>query len=252
MFSLHFRPLIYARLILLVSGLFIPAVNASVTLTGSRIIYPGSASSVDVQLKNNDNFPYVIQTWFDNGDINTKPDAVSNVPFIAAPPVFRVQPQNGQIIRVAQNKNKILPQDRESVFWFNVLQIPPANIDAGRKNNKILITLRTRIKLFYRPASLGAPDNLSHELKVRVVRTANSLMAVEIINPRPWHASLSTLQVTAGGVTQMLDAEMIAPFSSKSFALPAGKTFRGKSQVVVTLVNDQGARISERYDVTFP
>lgn len=252
MFSLHFRPFIYVSLILLISGLFIPVVNASVTLTGSRIIYPGTAGSVDVQLKNNDEFPYVIQTWFDKGDINTKPDAVNNVPFIATPPVFRIQPKNGQIIRVALNKNKKLPQDRESVFWFNVLQIPPANIDDGSKSNKILITLRTRIKLFYRPASLGAPNNLARGLKVQAVSAANSATAIEITNPHPWHASLSTLQVTVGGVTHMLDAGMIAPFSSKSFALPAGKTVKGKSQVVVTIVNDQGARISERYNVTLP
>ncbi|MDQ0432932.1 P pilus assembly chaperone PapD [Pantoea agglomerans] len=36
-------------------------VQASVTILGSRIIYPGNALSVDVQLKNNDNIPYVIQ-----------------------------------------------------------------------------------------------------------------------------------------------------------------------------------------------
>ena len=32
---------------------------ASVTIIGSRIIYPSTAPSVDVQLKNNDAFPYI-------------------------------------------------------------------------------------------------------------------------------------------------------------------------------------------------
>ncbi|ECK7329236.1 fimbria/pilus periplasmic chaperone, partial [Salmonella enterica subsp. enterica] len=100
----------------------------SVTILGSRIIYPSTASSVDVQLKNNDAIPYIVQTWFDDGDMNTSPENSSAMPFIATPPVFRIQPKAGQVVRVIYNNTKKLPQDRESVFWFNVLQVPPTNI----------------------------------------------------------------------------------------------------------------------------
>ena len=57
-------------------------VSASVTILGSRIIYPAGALSVDVQLKNNDDIPYVIQTWFDEGDVNATPAQGAKIPFL--------------------------------------------------------------------------------------------------------------------------------------------------------------------------
>ena len=87
---------------------------ASVTIIGSRIIYPSTAPSVDVQPKNNDAFPYIVQTWFDDGDIDLKPENASTIPFISTPPVFRILPKSGQIVRIVYGANKSLPQDRES------------------------------------------------------------------------------------------------------------------------------------------
>lgn len=59
------------RYLVLLIALFFPVTGAwaSVTIVGSRIIYPSTVASVDVQLKNNDDFPYIVQTWFDNGDV---------------------------------------------------------------------------------------------------------------------------------------------------------------------------------------
>lgn len=110
--------------------------------------------------KNNDDFPYIVQTWFDNGDLHIGPENASGIPFISTPPVFRIQPKSGQIVRVVYSQRKALPHDRESVFWFNALQVPPANI-GGRQQNKVLVMLRTRIKLFYRPEGIGSPGNLA-------------------------------------------------------------------------------------------
>lgn len=43
-----------------------------------------------------------------------------------------------------------LPADRESVFYFNVREIPPKS----NKLNTLQIALQTRIKLFWRPKAL--------------------------------------------------------------------------------------------------
>lgn len=43
-----------------------------------------------------------------------------------------------------------LPADRESVFYFNVREIPPKS----NKPNTLQIALQTRIKLFWRPKAL--------------------------------------------------------------------------------------------------
>jgi chaperone protein EcpD len=61
-----------------------------------------------------------------------------------------------------------VPQDRESVFWLNVLEIPPKPVG---KANHIQLTVRSRLKLFYRPAGLaGSPKAAVAQLRWRLVR----------------------------------------------------------------------------------
>ncbi len=48
-----------------------------------------------------------------------------------------------------------LPQDRESLFWFNLLDIPPEPKN-GKTDNYLQLAIRSRIKLFYRPAGVAA------------------------------------------------------------------------------------------------
>lgn len=231
---------------------FTASAFSSVTMLGSRIIYPGSAKNVDVQLKNNDDFPYVIQAWFDEGDINARPDAASNIPFVIVPPVFRIQPKTGHIIRVVHNDNKNLPQDRESVYWFNVLQIPPANVADGGQQNKMLVTLRTRVKLFYRPSAISTPKNIFKGLTVKPVWNEQKGMGVEVNNSQPWFASLTQINARINGQQHSLEADMVAPFSQQTYWFSDWKTrHRGQGKVSLMLINDQGARISESYDVLF-
>lgn len=69
-------------------ALFSLQLNASVIMTGTRIIYNEGSRSVDVNLKNQSDFPYVVQTWFDDGKMSSGPDASVRVPFIASPLFF--------------------------------------------------------------------------------------------------------------------------------------------------------------------
>jgi chaperone protein EcpD len=247
------EPLRYGIRGLLAMALFFATATtgqASVTIMGSRIIYGSTASSVDVQLKNSDSFPYVVQTWFDDGDVNARPQESSAVPFIATPPIFRIQPKAGQVVRIVYSKTKALPQDRESVYWFNALQFPPTNLGGDRQQNKMLVVLRTRIKLFYRPAALGAPGDLAKKLQVKAVSDAKKGAGVEITNPNPWFASVSNLSASVNGVSHNLTADMVAPFASQTFWFNGkARAPQGSGSVKVTLVNDQGARMSENYAV---
>lgn len=229
------------------------AAHASITMLGSRIIYDAQASSVDVQLKNNDAYPYVVQTWFDEGDVNANPQNSHSIPFLATPPVFRIQAKAGQIVRIVYNQTKSLPQDRESVYWFNFLQVPPANVAGGQKQNKMLIMLRTRVKLFYRPESLSAPGNITKSLQVSAVRDARKGVGIQVKNTSAWFASLSNMTVEAGSSRFPLSVDMVAPYSSETYWLN-GKSVpqQSRGKVSITAINDQGARISEHYDVTYP
>lgn len=222
--------------------------SGSVTIMGSRIIYPSNSGSVDVKLQNNDPFPYIIQAWFDDGDVNSVPEEKNKAPFIATPPLFRMQANSGQILRIVFNGDTNLPQDRESVFWFNTLQIPPSNIKGADKNNKMLVTLRTRMKVFYRPTTIVVPQNIGERLKVNA--TKNGII---VDNPHPWYVSISSIELKTPNGGQQLKSDMISPFSQQTFNITDSKLLTsGKTKVIITSINDLGAKSSETYDVTFP
>lgn len=88
---------LYYLIVFLLLALPATASWASVTILGSRIIYPSTASSVDVQLKNNDAIPYIVQTWFDDGDMNTSPENSSAMPFIATRRYFVFNPKQARL-----------------------------------------------------------------------------------------------------------------------------------------------------------
>jgi len=238
-------PLKFLIFIFVVTFIFQETSQASVTILGSRIIYPGNAASVDVQLKNNDKFPYVIQTWFDDGNMDSKPADQRTVPFIATPPVFRIQPLAGQIVRVVFTTEKVLPQDRETVYWFNSLQIPPSNLASESGKNSMLLMLRNRIKVFYRPVAIGKPGNIFERVKVDITHDS-----VEVTNEQPWYLSLVDVSLKSGDKKISCQADMIAPFSKQRFTCKSAfNRSPGERIVSLSVMNDQGARVSENYPI---
>ena len=218
-------------------------VQASVTILGSRIIYPGNALSVDVQLRNNDKIPYVIQTWFDNGNVDSQPGQKSDAPFIVTPPLFRIQPLTGQVLRIRFTPEVSLPQDRETVYWFNSLQIPPANIQGESGGNSMVLMLRNRMKLFYRPREIGQPGDIFDGIKITVKQDG-----VEINNAKPWFLSLTDVAIKTAGKKTDCEADMIAPFSKKIVRCKAAtQSLPANSVISLSAMNDQGAKVSENY-----
>lgn len=66
-----------------------------------------------------------------------------------------------------------LPQDRESLFYFNLREIPPKS----SKPNTLQLALQTRIKLFYRPAPLAVnPNDKPWQEKVTLTREGGNLL----------------------------------------------------------------------------
>ncbi|WP_437676671.1 fimbrial biogenesis chaperone [Sorangium sp. So ce131] len=118
----------------------------SITLYQSPIIYPADHREVAVEVRNNGDKPTLVQAWLDRGDADQAPDTI-NVPFLLTPPIFRIDPGHRQTLRITYAPSgEHLPQDRESVFWLNVLEVPPAGAN--------VLATRSRISLFYRPQGL--------------------------------------------------------------------------------------------------
>ncbi|HID3975212.1 TPA: fimbria/pilus periplasmic chaperone [Enterobacter cloacae] len=218
---------------------------ANVTMTGTRIIYRSDVRSVDVNLANNANIPFVVQTWFDAGNINDGPESKTNVPFVATPASFRIQPRAGQVVRVSHTASRRLPEDRESVFYFNFQQIPPSNAGGASTEgrNKMLVVLRNRVKLFYRPSRLGKlPVNVISTIKASPVREG-SRVGVSITNSLPFYLNLSRIQLNGASGSLQAAADMVPPFGNRTFWFTRA-TNMGNKTISLTVINDQGAGIS--------
>jgi len=50
-------------------------------------------------------------------------------------------------------KETLLPQDVELVYWLNIKTVPLTNHSA---TNALLLSVKSRIKLFYQPAGIEA------------------------------------------------------------------------------------------------
>nr|WP_230979115.1 fimbria/pilus periplasmic chaperone [Intestinirhabdus alba] len=207
------------------------------TISGTRIVFPGTQSDQTVRTNNKGNTPIVAQVWVDDG---SKDDNLSNinVPFTVTPPVFRVEPGKGQSVRLIYN-GMSLPQDRESVFWFNLLEIPPVNEEV-QQSDRLELAFRTRIKIFYRPTSLLKSSSAERVDDLRWER-AGAGKGVKVTNPTPYYFSFDSAYITAGTQKYPLVAKMIPPFSSETF-LPENKarTPATLSSVTFRLINDYG------------
>ncbi len=156
---------------LLIFSMVLPA-HAGIVIYGTRIIYPAENKEVMVQLMNQGNRSSLLQAWIDDGDTSLPPEKIQ-VPFMLTPPVAKIGANSGQQVKIKIMPNK-LPTNKESIFYLNVLDIPPNSPEQEGKN-ALKFAMQNRIKLFYRPAGI-APVNKATFKKLLVNRSGNGLV----------------------------------------------------------------------------
>ncbi|EOC1886906.1 fimbrial chaperone [Escherichia coli] len=216
---------------------------ADVVISGTRVIYKSDQKSVNVRLENKGNNPLLVQSWLDTGDDNAEPGSIT-VPFTATPPVSRIDAKRGQTIKLMYTASTSLPKDRESVFWFNVLEVPPKP-DAEKVANQSLLQLafRTRIKLFYRPDGLkGNPSEAPLALKW-FWSGSEGKASLRVTNPTPYYVSFSSGDLEASGKRYPIDVKMIAPFSDEVMKVTGLNGKASSAKVHFYAINDFGGAI---------
>jgi len=227
-------------------GMTAALANASVVITGTRVIYPATAREVTVKLNNNGDAPALVQAWIDDGDASF--DAQQRpMPFTLTPPVFRIDPAKGQMLRLTYT-GEPLPADRESVFWLNVLEVPPKPQIAGGDGKSLLqMAFRSRIKLFFRPAGLaGDANDAANKLTWSLARASGDGKQIVLLakNPTPYHVTVLRASVEIGGKTHDSAAGMIAPRAQHEFALPGLLELpREQPRIQFETINDYGANV---------
>ena len=217
----------------LVAMCLINNANAAIGLDRTRVVFDGNKEAVSMSITNNNTqLPYLAQGWIEDEQGNK-----ITSPLIVLPPVQRLEPgKNSQVKVQSLPAVQSLPQDRESVYYFNLREIPPRS----EKTNSLQIALQTRIKLFYRPAALvqsrqerSAP--WQEELTLTLVGDQ-----YQVNNPTPYYVTLIDARRSKEAETVTgFEPLMLSPKESLKLG---GSVAALGTKPRLTYVNDYGGR----------
>ncbi len=209
----------------------VPQASAAIALDRTRVIFDGGSQSMSLNISNqNRELPYLAQGW-----IESEQGIKVESPLMILPPLQRVEPGAKSQVKIQSTPALMaLPQDRESLFYFNLREIPPRS----KKPNTLQIALQTRIKLFYRPAKLQVGQNdFSNPWQKKLTLTREG-DKYRIVNPTPYFVTIVAVQSARNSKhIASFNPLMIAPQNSSLLTL-SGETLG--SNPVLTYINDFG------------
>jgi P pilus assembly chaperone PapD len=205
---------------------------AGISLSSTRIIFNSAHKEASVTVRNA-NQDVLIQSWID-----TDGPADAPIPFAVTPPLAKVPANEQQLLRILYEGSD-MPNDRESVFWLNVQEIP----QAASGKNTLQLAVRQRIKVFFRPAGLTGEARQAPETLQWRLMSAGGKTELKVRNPSPYHVSMSdvTLGESSNAVVAV-DSTMVAPGEEKVFPL---EHLHPATSVALSFssINDYGAQV---------
>lgn len=191
--------------LLMMASVACPAI-AAINLDRTRIIFNANDKSVSVMLENQSKgLPYLAQVWLENA----QGEKITS-PLVALPPMQRIDAGQKSQIRVLQlPETAALPKDRESLFYFNVREVPPKSDMA----NVMQVAIQSRVKLFFRPAELRKLLKGNWQEQLQVSRLSDGL---KLTNPTPFYITVGYLGKDNKGNVPGFDSVMLAPFATES------------------------------------
>jgi fimbrial chaperone protein len=222
--------------------------SATVTMVGTRVIYDASSQGQSLQFNNREGGANVVQLWVDTGDEHSTPET-ANAPFVVTPPIFRIEPGGAQTVRLLFT-GKDLPQDRESVFYLNSLQIPGLKPDYSSQN-QMLVIVRNRLKIFYRPPGIeGNPHQAAERLSLRLSGQGKD-RHVAVSNTSGYFVSIANGSLVCGSITATLRPVMVAPRSEAALIVKGKCPLDATSiRATVRYIDDYGAVRAAEFPVT--
>ena len=214
--------LIFSALILLSTY-----AQASLTVDRTRVIYEAEKPGVSVVVENTDaKDPFLLQTWLES----SKGKKITE-PLVALPLLQRIEPGQKKQIRInSVNETAQLPQDRETLFYFNILGVPPKS----QLDNVVEVVIQSRFKLFYRPKGLEKYPDYDWQKKLTLVRQGNDLV---LTNPTPYHVVVININDSTQKVKDFREI-IIKPQDKVTYPLSAKQ--KTAAEMVVTYIDDYG------------
>lgn len=217
--------------VILMSGMAAQQAQAAIALDRTRVVFDGSQNSVSLNISNeNKQLPYLAQGWLEDEQGNK-----IQSPLTVLPPVQRIEPGKPSQVKIQSLPAvKLLKQDRETLYYFNLREIPPKS----SKPNTLQIALQTRIKLFYRPSAIAMDKNAAPpQEKLTLSRQGDKYL---VNNPTPYYVTIVDAKSKKDGQgVKGFEPIMVQP--KGSMPLTVSTAVMGNNPVL-TYVNDYGGR----------
>jgi len=225
---------------------FAAASHAAMTLGQTRVIVTDAERRVMVQVKNADRVPVLLQAWVDARGEAEHPPESSHIPFVLDPPVMRLEPGQTRAIQVMFTQPvPHLPTDRESLYWFSVLEIPA--LPDGDADSRLDVSVLSRLKLFYRPEVIAALRyRVNQKSDVAPLRFSLQSQELLIDNPAPIHQTLATLAINDTALAPL----MVAPLATVRVPVPAPLSHRATLRYAT--IDDDGNLAEQTTVLTMP
>lgn len=195
-------------LILLTTSLYS---HAAVQPDRTRIVFDANTKATSLRVENrSEKQPYLAYSWIENEKGEKSDDFL-----VALPPIQRLEPKaTSQVRIVKQASTAQLPADRETLFYFNLREIPPTP-DKSDGHAILQVAIQSRIKVFWRPAALRKKTGEHVEQQLQVSQQNNQLI---LKNPTPYYLSIAYLGRNTNGVIPGFKSMLIAPFTTATAA----------------------------------
>jgi len=201
--------------------------QASVVVGGTRLVFDGTKNNAVISVENKDQNSNIVQSWLSVVDAaSPAKDA-----FIITPPLFRLKAREKGFVRIVRS-GKMLPDDRESMFWLNIKGIPATEYIPDK--NVVQFAINSKIKLIYRPAALKGNTPESYADKLRWGKEGASLT---VKNSSPVYMNFSQVSINGKNIS---GAWFAAPFSTLKIPVRRNLSSAGKKEITWSVINDYG------------
>ncbi|SCC34061.1 fimbrial biogenesis chaperone [Kosakonia oryziphila] len=192
-----------------------------VGLGATRMVYSSATTQSMLQVRNtHPDSTFLIQSWMENEKGERTND------FVITPPLYVIKPASESVVKIMFN-GKNLPEDRETLYWMTVKAIPQQVKSSS--GNSLQFASANRIKVFYRPDSLGKGAGEAWKSLAGAYRAGK----VTLTNPTPYYLTTINLKIDGMSVKPV----MVPPKSSVTLA----ETFSRANSVSYQTINDYGA-----------
>lgn len=203
-------------------------------LDRTRIIFNEEDGGTSVVIENQDSTSsFLAQTWIETPEGKKLTDSLVALPFLQ-----KVSPKQKKQIKITyMDGQNSLPQDRESLLYFNLLGIPPQ----GKEANVVQFTIQSRLKLFYRPKGIEYKMSVNKDFQrdLKVVKQGEN---IKLTNPTPFNIIITNINVDQNKDNNFPET-IVAPFSDSVVKLknPSWNSFE------VAYIDDFGGLKFSKY-----